>query len=195
MENDFWKLSFFILLLVWLSIRAVFKKNALKTKIKIKRRVIIERVLVSLNLVSIVFLPLYIVFSTTLDCASMHLPPAVRFIALCVYALNLGLFAWCHISLGGNWSGVLEIKKGHKLIQKGPYKNIRHPMYTHFWLLIISQGLLLDNSIVLIYGLFAWGILYFIRVSEEEKMMITEFGKEYKEYMKRTGRLLPKFYS
>ena len=193
MKEEFWKWSFFVLFLVWFFIRAFYGKDSLKIKSKIKKRIILERFLVLLNFVSMVLLPLYVVFSVKLDYATMHLPSIFRWLALFIYALNLGLFFWCHKSLGQNWSTVLEVKKSHKLIQKGPYKRIRHPMYTHFWLLIISQGLLLNNWIVLIYGVFAWGILYFLRVFKEEEMMTEEFGTEYNKYVERTGRLLPKF--
>lgn len=193
MEEKYWKLSFFGLFLVWFSIRTLFGKGSLKIKTKIRKRVVIEKILVTLNFFGMMFLPLYVVFSLKLDYATMHLSSFIRWIALCVYALNLGLFAWCHISLGKNWSNTLEIKKDQKLIKEGPYRKIRHPMYTHFWLLIISQGLLLNNWIVLVYGVFAWGLLYLLRVPKEEEMMIEEFGEEYRKYMEETGKLLPKF--
>lgn len=193
MEEQFWKWAFFILLVTWYFIRIPYGRNSLKIKSKTKKRTGLEQFLILLNFVSMGFLPGFVVFSSWFDFASMSLPSFVRWTGLIVYGLNLVLFVWCHRSLGKNWSTILEIREGHELIQKGPYKRIRHPMYTHFWLLIISQGLVLDNWIVLVYGILAWGILYFLRVKEEEKMMIEEFGDEYKKYMKKTGRLFPKF--
>ena len=64
-------------------------------------------------------------------------------------------------------------------------------MYTQLWIWVIFQGLILSNYFIEIIGILTWGNLYFMRVSNEEKMMIDEFGNEYKEYMKRTGRLIP----
>jgi protein-S-isoprenylcysteine O-methyltransferase Ste14 len=193
MKEVFWKQSFFALFLIWLFIRMPYSKKSLKTESKTKKRVGLENLLVFLNLVSGMFLPLFVVFSTKFDFAAMNLPPIIRWLALAIYALNLVLFVWCHKSLGKNWSNTLGIREDHKLIQEGPYKMVRHPMYTHFWLLMISQGLILSNWIVLMYGILAWGTLYFLRVGKEEEMMIEEFGDEYKEYMDRTGRLFPKF--
>lgn len=194
MNEEFWKYSFFILFLIWLFVRTPYGKKSLKVKTKIKKRVNIEKFLVFLNFISMIFLPCFVVFSNSLNFASMNLFPIIRWIALLVYGFNLIFFVWCHKNLGKNWSSVLEIRQEHKLIKKGPYKKIRHPMYTHFWLLIISQGLVLNNWVVLIYGVLAWGILYFLRVPREEEMMIEEFGEEYREYMKKTGRLFPKFF-
>ncbi len=170
-----------------------YKKKAIRSKKKVRKDVFLETFLELLNYISMMFLPLYVVFSSKLDFAVINLPYIIRCGAVILFALNLVLFIWCHKSLGENWSSGLEIREGHKLIQKGPYRKIRHPMYTHFWLFIISQGLILDNWIVMVYGLIAWGTLYFLRVGKEEEMMIEEFGDEYKEYMKKTGRLIPKF--
>ncbi len=193
MEEIYWKWAFFILFMVWIIIRMPYAKKSLEINSKTKKRVYLERFLVFLNFVSMMFLPVFVVFSAKLDFASMNLPSVIRWVGLIVYGVNLIFFVWCHRSLGKNWSSVLEIREDHKLIQKGPYKRIRHPMYTYFWLLIISQGLILNNSIVLIYGILAWGFLYFLRVRKEEEMMIEEFGDEYQKYMKKTGRLFPKF--
>jgi len=139
-----------------------------------------------------IILPIFVVFNSSLDFAVINLPDIVRWLSISIYAINLIFFSWCHASLGKNWSNILEIKKDHQLVKNGPYKKIRHPMYTHFWILIISQGLIIDNWIVLTYGLLAWGTLYFLRVRKEENMMMEEFGDQYKEYMKETGRLIPK---
>lgn len=193
MQESFWKWAFFILILIWFFIRMPYSKRSSDIKTKIKKNVLPERILVFLNYISMMFLPIFVVFSSRLDFASMGLPFLIRWVGLIAYGLNLAFFVWCHRSLGKNWTNTLEIKEKHELVQNGPYKKIRHPMYTHFWLLIISQGLILNNWIVMIYGVFAWGILYFLRVKNEEEMMIEEFGDEYRGYMDKTGRLFPKF--
>ena len=57
--------------------------------------------------------------------------------------------------------------------------------------MVIFQGLILSNIFVEIFGIICWGILYFKRINNEVKMMIDEFCNEYKEYMRKTGRLIP----
>lgn len=184
MKELYWKIIFIIIFFIWFFIRASYAKNALKLKLKKQIKTKTEKFLVFLNFIGIIFLPLSIAFTPYLDFANLHIPEYFRFIFLIIYILNLALFIWCHKTLGKNLS-ILEIKKG-------PYKRIRHPIYTHFWLLVISQSIILNNYIVLIFGTLVWSFLYFTRIRKEEEMMINEFGSRYLRYMKKTGRLLPK---
>ena len=74
----------------------------------------------------------------------------------------------------------------------GPYKLIRHPMYSAFFLMGI--GILLVSSNWLVGGVLVAAIayMYFGRVHNEEKMMLDQFGDDYQAYMRRTGRLIPR---
>jgi protein-S-isoprenylcysteine O-methyltransferase Ste14 len=99
-----------------------------------------------------------------------------------------------HQTLGNYWSTNLQIQDRHHLIEEGPYHSVRHPMYTALANIFIGLGL--------VSGLWPWillallGIAFFItRVPKEEKMMLEEFGDEYKDYMQRSGRFLPPFES
>ena len=65
-------------------------------------------------------------------------------------------------------------------------------MYLSMWIYAIFLGLVLSNIFIEFCGIVTWANLYFIRISNEEKMMLDTFGEEYKEYIKNTGRLLPK---
>jgi protein-S-isoprenylcysteine O-methyltransferase Ste14 len=67
-------------------------------------------------------------------------------------------------------------------------------MYSAFWLLAFAQALLLANWIAGLSGIVGWGILFFLRVGHEERLMIDTFGREYVEYMNRTKRVVPWVY-
>lgn len=110
-----------------------------------------------------------------------------------VWVVMLWLFWWSHHDLGVNWSPTLEVREGHALITHGVYEKIRHPMYAACWLWALGQGLLLRNWVAGWAGLAAFGALYFLRVANEERMMLDQFGEQYQTYKDRTGRLLPKF--
>ena len=88
----------------------------------------------------------------------------------------------------------LEVRTEHKLVTQGVYKLVRHPMYSAFWLWAIAQALLLPNWVAGPAGLIGFGTLFFLRVGREEQLMIDTFGDEYRNYMKRTARVLPKIY-
>jgi protein-S-isoprenylcysteine O-methyltransferase Ste14 len=74
----------------------------------------------------------------------------------------------------------------------GVYRLIRHPMYASIWLWGIGQGLLLPNWVAGCLVLPVFAIMYFYRIPREEQMMRELFGEEYEEYMRQTGRVLPR---
>lgn len=139
-------------------------------------------------------MPMVYVFTPWLNSFSINLPEWVRWSGVVVFGFYLFLFWWVHKTLGTNWSPVLEIRKDHKLITEGPYKYVRHPMYTCMWLMVAGLWLISSNWVVGIVALLTWSILYFIRLPDEEKMMIEEFGDQYKDYMIRTKRIIPWMY-
>jgi protein-S-isoprenylcysteine O-methyltransferase Ste14 len=88
----------------------------------------------------------------------------------------------------------LEVKDQHVLMTDGIYRRVRHPMYTAFWLWALAQSVLIPNAIAGPAGLVGFGTLYFFRVRKEESLMLATFGDEYRSYMQRTGRLVPRVY-
>jgi protein-S-isoprenylcysteine O-methyltransferase Ste14 len=193
MDELFWKAAFLIIFLIWFGIRAYYGREASRHIVKEKVRPGFESVLVGLNFVGMMILPLLAVFTPFLGMFAFTIPDPVRFVFLFILALNLGLFVLAHRDLGKNWSAILEIKDGHHLVKNGIYTKIRHPMYAHLWIWVIAQGIVLANGLVLVYGIAAWGLLYFLRVPKEEEMLIAEFGNEYREYIRETGRVIPRF--
>lgn len=88
---------------------------------------------------------------------------------------------------------LLKINNDHQLVTKGPFKHIRHPMYTGFVLQGIGIGLLsfsIYGSIFLIIGL----AFYIPRIQIEENMLIKKFGNKYREYQKKTKKFIPFIY-
>ena len=147
---------------------------------------------ISYMLVSISFFPIFLyVFAGLFSFAHFPLPDSVRLIGVLVGLSGSGLFAWTHLALGKNWSGVLEIAKGHELVTNGPYKFVRHPMYSAFFLMGAGVLLLSANWLVGGLNLVAVTYMYLLRVGDEESMMIDQFGQSYQRYMSETGRLFP----
>jgi protein-S-isoprenylcysteine O-methyltransferase Ste14 len=107
--------------------------------------------------------------------------------------LSLVLLVWVHKALGEFWTATLEVKPGHKLITHGPYKRIRHPMYTASMLFMFSTGLIALDWVILVVSALTL-IVISKRIDNEERLLIEHFGKEYRDYMKRTRRLLPRLH-
>ena len=151
-----------------------------------------ERIKVIIAGVGMIFIPLISAFTPYFDYFKIQIPKLLLNLSIILLILNIIYFYIIHKQLGENWSPILEIKEKHKLIKTGVYKYVRHPMYSQSWIWTLLQGVILSNYFVEICGIVCWGYLYFTRVGPEEQLMIEEFGDEYREYMKNTGRIIPK---
>lgn len=117
-------------------------------------------------------------------------PVWLRWTGLGLGITSMALFAWSHEVLGRFWSPYLQLRPSHRLITHGPYARIRHPIYSAIVGWLASLGLLAANWIPFVFAALS-ALNFQLRIQGEEKMMLEQFGGEYREYMKRTGRLLP----
>ncbi|TIT59667.1 MAG: isoprenylcysteine carboxylmethyltransferase family protein, partial [Mesorhizobium sp.] len=86
------------------------------------------------------------------------------------------------------------IRERHELVSAGPYALVRHPMYTSFLLMGLGQAFLLPNWVAGISGLIGFAVLFLLRVDKEERMMLENFGSQYRAYMEKTKRIVPYLY-
>lgn len=117
--------------------------------------------------------------------------PVQGWLGIAAIVAGLVLFRVTHKQLGRNWSVTLETRTEHKLVTDGVYAWVRHPMYSSFLLSAIAQALLLPNWIAGPVGLVAFAILFFYRAGREEALMIDTFGDAYRDFMRRTARIVP----
>ncbi|MGG6264255.1 isoprenylcysteine carboxylmethyltransferase family protein [Leptolyngbya sp. AN03gr2] len=110
---------------------------------------------------------------------------------LMVFAL--AAWGWVHHSLGRNFSPTLVVREHHQLITHGLYRWVRHPMYSAFFLFELGICLLTASWFIGLIGTLLILLIVVLRVPKEEAMMIETFGDQYREYMKHTGRLIPRF--
>jgi protein-S-isoprenylcysteine O-methyltransferase Ste14 len=136
--------------------------------------------------------PALFVFSDILRFADYPIQFWQPWLGLLVFAFALWMFRKTHAQLGRNWSVTLEVRVDHSLITDGVYAHVRHPMYTAFWLWALAQAILLPNWIAGFAGILGFGTLYLFRVGREEAMLLDTFGDEYRDYMRRTGRVIPR---
>lgn len=160
------------------------------------RQVRLEWLMMLLVSVGMFVLPLVYVLTGWLGFANYGLPDwlgaAVGPIGAAVFALALWLLWRSHADLGTNFSVKLEIQQRHSLVTEGVYGRIRHPMYAAHWLWAVAQLLLLHNWIAGPAFLVAFLPMYLRRVRHEEQMMLDKFPEEYRSYMGRTGRMIPR---
>ena len=107
----------------------------------------------------------------------------------CVCVAGLAMAIWARWTLGGNWSSEVTFKQEHQLIRRGPYRFVRHPIYTGVLMMCLAQPIQFGRLhfwlglIVIIIGL--W-----IKLKQEEKVMLAHFP-EYSDYRKQVKALVP----
>ncbi len=99
---------------------------------------------------------------------------------------------WVFSSIGRNVSETVLTKARHDLVQHGPYRWIRHPLYTVGTLLLFALGLILTSWLVLLFALVAFVVFRFVVVPIEERQLIAKFGEDYRAYRRHTGAMLPR---
>src|SRR6266487_7080386 len=118
--------------------------------------------------------------------------PAVEWIGVLLTAAGVTVALWARWHLGANWSGVVTLKEGHELIRTGPYRSIRHPIYTGILLALLGTAITFGEVRALLAVAIAW-LSFYIKARREELFLSQEFGPGFAEHKQRTGMFLPRF--
>lgn len=101
------------------------------------------------------------------------------------------LFAcWARYILGSNWSSEVQLKQGHELIERGPYRYVRHPIYTGILLGLFGSALMLGEWRALL-GFAIMFVSFWRKLRLEETWLGEHFGAAYADYMRRVRALIP----
>lgn len=115
---------------------------------------------------------------------------AMAWTAAIVCAIGLAFAIWARVTLGSNWSGVVTLKEGHELVERGPYRFVRHPIYTGiltmFFATALAQGHLSGFAGTLLIFASFW-----IKLRDEEQLMLRQFDERYTAYQQRVKRIIP----
>lgn len=103
----------------------------------------------------------------------------------------IGLFIaiWARVTLGGNWSARVTLKEDHELIQRGPYRAVRHPIYSGLLLMILGTAILAGHVSGFIALLVCFGG-FWVKLRQEEALL-TKHLAGYSDYMRHTKALVP----
>jgi protein-S-isoprenylcysteine O-methyltransferase Ste14 len=144
-----------------------------------------------LALVSVVGLVAFLIQPRWMAWASMPLPSWARWIGVVLGAGAGGLIIWTFRCLGHNLTDTVVTRRNATLVTHGPYRWVRHPFYLAFAMAVIANTLVTANWFLGATG-FAAFMAIFARTSIEERNLIDRFGRDYLQYMERTGRFLPR---
>jgi len=115
--------------------------------------------------------------------------PTVQAIGAGLCVAGLALAIWARATLGANWSASPATKASHELVTSGPYRRVRHPIYTG--MLVMMLGTACIAGIVGVLVLVAFAVVVAWRIRVEERLMVELFPGVYEEYRKRTRALVP----
>jgi len=161
----------------------------------IKRRregplLLILRALLALSLFGAIVL--YVLRPEWMTWASFDAPARFRWVGAVVGVLTVPAVHWVLRTLGPNVSETVLTKDRHELVTRGPYRWIRHPLYTTGLTLFVALGIMAGSWFVLLASGVALVLLRWLIIPHEEEALMAKFGDGYRVYMLRTGRLVPR---
>jgi len=133
----------------------------------------------------------YLISPASMAWSSVRLPAGLRWTGVGLCALGAVLQAWTFRRLGKNLTDTVVTRRDHTLVTHGPYRWVRHPFYDAGALFFLGLSLTTANWFVLLSGALVMTLIV-IRTRREEEQLVARFGDRYREYMKRTGRFLPR---
>jgi len=128
----------------------------------------------------------------SMEWATLPLPRWTRWCGLLAGVGGVVGLAWVHRELGRNFSGTLQLNPEQTLVTSGPYRWIRHPMYSAFYLVALSFFLLSSNWVIGICWFGGLTAVMVSRIGREEAVLASRFGDDYRAWSSRTGRFLPR---
>ncbi len=189
MKSLFW---FHIAVIIWTVFLLFWIISARKLKAIKRREPFHERVLYMLP----IMLSYVLLFDdqltfTALGRRFIPLDPRIGVVGIVITAIGVALAIWARLHLGENWSATVTVKAGHELIDSGPYRAVRHPIYTGMLVATAGSALALGQA----RGLLALVVIslgFYFKARKEERYMLSEFAEKYQAYSRRAGMLLPK---
>lgn len=146
-----------------------------------------------LGLLALTPLLAYLINPAWVGWARFSLPTEIRWLAAVIALALLPMCYWIFVSIGNNISPTQATRRHHQLVTHGPYRWVRHPLYT--------CGVVLALTLTLLTGLWWLAaamlpplVILLRRTRTEEQRLIETFGDEYRQYMRHTGRFWPSFH-
>ncbi len=190
------KIALIVIYTIFTIIRINFGRLSRKANMKIERKIAqIDQVLLGIFILyEVSTFILIIVYPRSIEWATFEMPLWLSILGVIIGIMSLLLFVWVHLSLGKFFTYKIQITKNQELVKKGPYKYVRHPMYSAFILLHISVILITYNWFIASTWSFGLFVVLVFRIGKEERLLLEKFSTDYSSYMKETGRFFPRIF-
>ena len=195
MNENIFRILAGLILITGMGISGHFRRKAdRKTGEKVSRKADGTAMMTIIRIAGLIlwFSPIvYLLNPTWMAWSKIGLSEWMRWLGVGIGILcTLGIY-WLFSSIGSGITPTSATREEHKLVTSGPYRWVRHPLYSVGSSMFVAFGMMADNWFIAALGVFTF-ILMAIRTPKEEANLIEKFGDEYREYMKHTGSFLPK---
>lgn len=123
--------------------------------------------------------------------AVIALPPAIRLAGAGIALGSVVILRCAFSALGESYRGGLGLWSDHTLVTRGPYRWVRHPIYSGFVAAMIGASILASNWLIALAGIGLTMSIPMLRVALEERQLAERFGDEYAAYARVTPRFIP----
>jgi len=185
-------LNFFvsIILVIWVAFWSYWFISAWRTRSPVKRRQSSWFPILPI-IIAVIWVLITEVFTSGL--LFLRIIPgdiAVLLTGTAVTLLGLCLAVWARVHLGTNWSSQPTIRVDHTLIRTGPYRIVRHPIYTGLLVGFAGTAIVIGEIWAFIV-IFIILIIFYAKIWMEEKFLLEEFGEDFTRYKKEVKALIP----
>lgn len=126
--------------------------------------------------------------------ASLPYGQSLAWVGVFLFVAGLILRWWAIVTLGRFFTVDVTIERDHELVERGPFRVVRHPSYTGVLLAFVGFALTLHNWAALLIVLVPIFAAFIRRMNVEEEALSRALGSRYADYMRRTKRLVPFVY-
>ena len=176
---------------LWAVLGVVWLIAAFRTKRSIRRQSAPSR-LIQIGLLAA---GAYLLFARDtgigwLDRPAIPVTVSLAALGFALIGFGVGFSIWARLTLGTNWSGTITLKQDHALIRRGPYRMVRHPIYTGILAALMGSALErgLRSSLI---ALPLCGLGFWLKIVTEEQFMVQRFGEAYVQYKQKVKALVP----
>lgn len=190
-----YRVVFVVVVLLSVSISAYYRARARRVGHTIARReegaaALALRVVLTVPLVASILL--YGFAPGAMAWSALPLAPWVRWVGCGMGAVCVLAVWWVFRSIGANISETVLTKPDHRLVTRGPYRWVRHPLYAVGLLEILSLGVIAGNWFLMLLSLAGAVVFRVVVIPREEANLVRAFGESYEEYRRRTGAIIPR---
>jgi protein-S-isoprenylcysteine O-methyltransferase len=143
---------------------------------------------------ALIFVSTFVAIVVALQFAGANifpLPSWLFFVGIGLMTIGIGIREWAVTTLRGFFLFTVGVREGHRIVETGPYKLVRHTSYTGAIFTFLGIGFATQSAVAVLILAVICGLAYGYRIHIEERALVKGLGEEYSRYMDKTRRLIP----